>query len=122
MYKFYIENSDGKHAGTDLRFLNYVYAHGWLDTDGDFLHEEKDSFDKRRNYDGEPCIAVLPDGTEKEALLFFWKSTHVYIHKLWFCGEHRQICKQQHGLVVDKDDKDSITYAHECFNARVKGL
>ena len=80
-----------------------------------YYYSKKEHFDKRRNFSGEECIAVLPDGKEIKALFFYWRAVHVYTHKLIFGGTYRQVWVQPRGLLVAKTDTDSIAYARKCY-------
>ena len=125
MKRIYIEDRNHDCAISDdkLRFLNFVYAHGKLEEEGFDLtcEDKKDHFDKRRNINGEECVAVLPSGKEIPALFFYWKTVRVHVHDTW-SGTWRQVCVDSHGLVVAKSDTESIEYARKCFNKRVKNL
>ena len=133
MIKIYLENQDHERAIPDskLRFLNFCYAHGELDHANhyDLISEEKSNhFDKRHNINGEECIAVMPDGNEVEALFFYWKAVHVHVSKKHRWWEHegekpyRQILVMPRGLLVAKDDEESIKYAKRAFEEKQKYL
>lgn len=125
--KLYVENLNHKCAIPDekLKFLSGVYAHGDLDclAGFDLLNvDKKNSFDRRRNYYGEPAIAVLRNGKEIESLLFFWHSTEVYFVDVSLPWEHekliRKIYRRQRGLLVIPSDKQAIKQAKEFFAER----
>ena len=122
-YKFYLEDMSHKCAIDDskLRFVSYEYAHGTLERKEntyDYLNEDKKNhFDKRKNINGEECIAVLPSGKEIKALYFHWKVVDSYLHEEWF-GKYYTYRVKPRGLVVAKTDKRSIQYAQKCFNER----
>lgn len=126
--KLYVENQNHKCAIPDskLKPLSGVYAHGELDclAGFDLLNiDKKNSFDRRRNYYGEPMIAVLPDGKEIKSLLFFWHSTEVYVNDISYPWEnekliYRKIYREQRGLLVMPSDKHAIKQAKKYFNKR----
>lgn len=127
MRKLYIENIEHECAIPDerLEFLNYAYAHGDLERKVGFdllSVDRNDHFDKRKNYDGERFVAVLPNGEEVQALLFYWRTVRTYVQKLQ-CGEiYRQTYVMPHGLLVAETDIASIEHARKCFNERRTGV
>lgn len=126
MIKLYVEGPRHQFApgAPRLKGIIFVYAHGILgDKAGyDLIAEDANArFDKRRVINGEEVVAVLPDGTEEKALLFFWHSRDVYTHKGWN-GEYKQIYLRPHGLLVAKKDKRGVKYARQCIESRQNWL
>ena len=116
MIKIYVENQKHECAieKSKLRFVSYAYAHGDLAHEAgfDLIRESKNEhFDKRKNVNGEECIAVLPNGREVEALFFFWKAIRVYIHEDHWGEKYRQVWVQPRGLLVALTDFKSIVFA-----------
>ena len=117
----------GNRVTANLECLCWVYAHGKLARKAgtDLLNfDKKKHFDRRRNVNGEECIAVLPSGEEKKAVFFYWKSVDVRVYKMHFPdkGTYRKVYVQPRGLLCLKEDKKAIQYAQECFNERSRFL
>lgn len=127
MIKLYPENQNhecfiGEYPKS--RTLNFAYSHGKLEdmVGYDIIrYDTKNHFDRRKNYDGEECIAVLPDGRQVPAKLFYWKTVYVHTTEDWW-GKYRQISVSPHGLIVANDDEDMILFAHNCYKERRRHL
>ena len=126
MIKFYLEDMNHKCAIENPEFVSYKYAHGKLNRIEccyDYLNESKDNrFDKRRNINGEECIAVLPSGREVKALFFQWKVVYSRMKTSRSDGTYYKFWVQPRGLLVAKNDIKAIKYAQKCFNEKVGDL
>ena len=73
MKKLYVEGANYKTAVPAPYTTHYVYAHGLLESKAhyDIVCAAEDDFNFRDDR-VEEVVAVLPDGTEMEAVLFFW--------------------------------------------------
>ena len=110
MQKLYIEN------GTPMRTCHWVYAHGNLDCGTDIIcYPKADKFDFR-NDRIESVIAVLPDGKEVQAKLFFWHSAPH--SKEWETLMKENPVVNCHGLLVAEDDTSAIADAQMKFDER----
>ena len=127
MKKLYLENIDHECAIDDaeLKFMNFIYADGKLEDENgfDLLRESKaDHFDRRKNINGEDCIAVLASGKEVPAKLFAWHVVYSHTYKLWNGDKYRQTITERKGLLVAKDDAESIRRAQKFFDERRREL
>lgn len=117
--KIYIEGFDGTIQINGARkTCHYVYAHGSLARKA---HYDITDYPAEQGFDFktdriEDVIAVLPDGEEVEAKLFFWHNE-----------PDDEYCKRAmerdpvygcHGLVVASDDKRYLEDAQMKFDKR----
>ena len=108
-----------------LEVLSYTYAHGKLERMAgyDILYVAKNNhFDKRKNINGQECIAILPSGEEADALFFYWKAYRVWKATLRTGETYRHVEVQPRGLLVAKNDAKAIKYAKEAFQRRERYL
>lgn len=92
----------------ELKTCDYVYAHGELERLAGYdivNYASKDGFDRKTNRI-EDVIAVLWDGTEIQAKLFYWTDSKKH--------------PDNHGLVVSVNDKESLEYAETCYRNKCK--
>ena len=108
MQKLYIANQDYETCAESPRTCHFVYAHGSLEEKARFdivAYSGKDGFDFRTDRI-EDVIAVLPDGEEINAKLFFWHDAPYDEDSRIFM--ERDPVYRCHGRVIACDDTESL--------------
>ena len=118
MQKLYVENCDGETYIPAEETCHYVYAHGILERKSKYdivCYPEGETFDFR-NDRIEDVIAVLYNGEEHNAKLFFWHSKpHDERSKMYMAKNPVYLC---HGLLVAIDDTEALKDAEKKYNER----
>ena len=118
MLKIYLSDINDNKFVKDPEYIPYVYAHGTLmDAAGyDIVYcTSRKRFNLRKDRI-EDVIAILPDGEEIPATLYFWHNVlknkaqkeAVRIDPACYC----------HGLVVAKNDTGAMRYAQKCYDEK----
>lgn len=124
----YVKGEEGHRCAIgreNLEILSGTYAHGELERMAkyDILYVAKNNhFDKRKNINGQECIAILPSGEEADALFFYWKAYRVRKATLRTGETYRYVQIKPRGLLVAKSDTRAVQYAKEVFQQKAQTL
>jgi hypothetical protein len=118
--KLFIENIDGKVATKKPKTAHYVYAHGVLEDvvgyDIVCYNAATDKFDFRHDRI-EPVTAVLPNGNEIPAFLYFWHAAPATESQ----KEAMRIdpAYRAHGRLVARNDTVAVRHCQHIYGKNI---